>query len=94
MIQLGHGDLHDAKFDGYMRRAAFEDIEEIGDGRTSVKLHYDKCVYFVRVYPSEHMMDLYKSNTPILVTMSVALKHAAPIKLWQVFSQRISVTKF
>eukprot|EP00977_Amphora_coffeiformis_P018149 scaffold6242_cov168-Amphora_coffeaeformis.AAC.1 len=74
VVPLGHGDFHDSKYDKYMRTATFADIESIGDGtEEGMKLHFDKCPYNIRVYPSDHMKDIFTTSTPAVVTSSVAI---------------------
>ena len=71
---IGHGDLHDRKFDKYMRSETFADINTIADGtEAGMKLHFDKCPYSIRVYPSDFMVETMTSNTPIVITVSVAI---------------------
>lgn len=70
---LGPGDLHETKFDEYMRTTSFAAVDTISDGTTErTRLRFDKCQYEIRVYPSSHMETLYKTKTPLVITMSVA----------------------
>ena len=74
VIPIGHGDLHDTKFDKYMKVSSFADVDRIADGtKEGMKLHFGKCPYTIRVYPSDLMVDTMKSNTPIVITVSVAI---------------------
>jgi len=71
---VGHGDLHDHNFDKYMRSGSFADVETIADGtKEGMNLHYNKCPYSIRVYPSQDMVELLTNNTPAVVTVSVAI---------------------
>ena len=74
VVPVGHGDLHDSKYDKYMKTATFADIETVVDGtEEGMKLHFDKCPYAIRVYPSDHMKDIFTTNTPMVITSSVAI---------------------
>eukprot|EP00977_Amphora_coffeiformis_P019070 scaffold6899_cov183-Amphora_coffeaeformis.AAC.3 len=71
---IGHGDLHDRKFDDYMRSSTFADVSAIADGtKEGMKLHFDECQYSIRIYPSDHMVESMTTNTPIVITVSVAI---------------------
>ena len=74
VIPLGLGDLHDSKYDKYMRTATFADVETIADGtENGMKLYFGKCPYTIRVYPSEYLEDSLTDNTPIVITVCVAI---------------------
>ena len=80
---IGHGDLHDRNFDKYMRSGTFADVQTIADGtKEGMQLHYNKCLYSIRVYPSEDMVDLLTNNTPVVVTVSVAIVFAFAILMF------------
>ena len=71
---LGSGDLHDSKFDKYVRTSTFADVTSISDGtEEGMKLHFDECPYQIRVYPSDRMVETLTSNTPVVITTSVAI---------------------
>ena len=80
---IGHGDLHDRKFDKYMKSASFVDVHTIADGtKEGMKLHYDKCPYAIRVYPSDAMVELLTSKTPVVITVSVAIVFAFAVLMF------------
>jgi len=70
---LGHGDLHDTKFDEYEKHASFADVDSISDGTAiGLKLHQSQCPYSIRVYPSKTFESEFESSAPFLVTFAVA----------------------
>eukprot|EP00977_Amphora_coffeiformis_P019106 scaffold6899_cov183-Amphora_coffeaeformis.AAC.39 len=71
---FGHGDLHDTKYDEYMKYATFADVKTISDGtEEGMKLHFDQCTFSIRVYPSDRTVETTTTNTPIVITVSVAI---------------------
>lgn len=80
---LGQGDLHDTKYNKYMKSATFADIHTIADGTTAgMRLHLNRCPYAIRVYPSSDMEDLLTNNTPVVITVSVALVFAFAVLMF------------
>jgi hypothetical protein len=54
VVPLGHGDLHDPKYNQYEREASFRDIDTIPDGtKFGMMLYQGRCPYSIRVYPSD-----------------------------------------
>jgi hypothetical protein len=54
VVPLGHGDLHDPKYDRYERKASFREIDNIPDGtKFGLLLYQGRCPYTIRVYPSD-----------------------------------------
>lgn len=87
---VGRGDLHESKYDKYMKMADFSDIDKIADGTThGIGLRFDKCMYSIRVYPSSHMEDMYTSNTPVVITMSVAFVFAFSVLMFFAFDRLV-----
>lgn len=71
---LGHGDLHDKKYGKYMKQASFDSVNKISDGtEEGLTLHFDKCRYSIRLYPSERLHETLTTNTPIVITSSVVI---------------------
>jgi len=71
---LGHGYLHDRKYDDYQRSSTFADVSSIADGtQDGMKLHFNQCTYSIRIYPSDKMMEDMTTKTPIVITVSVAI---------------------
>ena len=90
VIPIGHGDLHDSKYDKYMKMSTFASVEKIADGtEEGMKVHFDKCPYQIRVYPSEHMENSYKSNTPAMVTSSVAIVFLFAVLMFFVYDRLV-----
>jgi len=74
VVPIGNGDLHDTKFDKYVRTSTFADVASIADGtKEGMQLHFDQCPYSIRIYPSEYMVDMLTANTPVVITTSVAI---------------------
>ena len=90
VIPLGHGDLHDTKFDEYMRSATFADVQTINDGtKGRMKVHYDQCTYTIRTYPSDSMVDLYTTSTPVVITTSVAIVFLFAVLMFFVYDRMV-----
>jgi hypothetical protein len=71
---VGPGDLHDTEFDRLGQSAEFDDEQKIADGtKTGLRLNQSRCKYSAHVYPSESFADNYKTSTPVLITVAVAL---------------------
>lgn len=66
---VGAGDLHDPKYD--------DRVVSTGNGaflgHASAGFGEDDCTYKVRVYPSQELEDSFKTKTPIIFTIVVAL---------------------
>lgn len=74
VVPLGHGDLHDPKYNKYKKTGSFANINRIEDGtKEGMILHFDRCPYHIAVYPSDHMINIFTSNMPRVVTCSVAV---------------------
>lgn len=90
VVPLGQGDLHDRKYNKYMKTASFSEVEDIADGTTQgLKLRFDKCQYNIRIYPSEHMEDTYKTNTPAVITTSVAFVFAFAVLMFFAYDRLV-----
>lgn len=90
VIPLGPGDLHDSKYNKYMKSATFADITRIEDGTTAgMKLRFDRCPYQIRVYPSEHMAEMFHSKTPLVITFSVALVFAFAVLMFFAYDRLV-----
>lgn len=90
VIPLGHGDLHDTEYDNYMQIASFSEIDTVADGSTEpMRLRFDKCQYTIRVYPSDYMVNLYRSSTPVTITLSVAFVFAFAVFMFYVYDRLV-----
>ena len=65
-VYLGQGSLHEAAMVEYSSRASFGDFLA-PDSREGVD-----CVYSMTLYPSEALYEEFQSNTPLILTVSVA----------------------
>jgi len=71
---LGPGDLHDGAFNDRKKSSSFKSDQYISDGtKHGLRLHQGVCSIGIDVYPSQLFYDSYKTNTPIVVTVSVAI---------------------
>lgn len=71
---VGKGDLHDARYDGMKESKSFDALQNIGDGtKYGLPLNKDHCMISIDVYPSQVFYDTYNTNTPIIMTISVAM---------------------
>lgn len=73
-VQLVFGDLHDPTYDHLEQSASMADFSSVSDGsQLGLQLETDDCPYSIRVYPSKTFYDEYNTNTPIIITLSVAI---------------------
>jgi hypothetical protein len=71
---VGPGDRHESKYRGLRQSANFDGEKRIADGtRAGLHLNQNGCMYSIHVYPSQEFSDDYKTNTPIIITCSVAI---------------------
>ena len=90
VVPLGHGDLHDSKYNDYMRTATFANVQKINDGtKTGMKVHYDQCTFSIRTYPSDHMVELYTTATPVVITTSVACVFLFAVLMFFVYDRMV-----
>lgn len=90
VVPLGHGDLHDEEYDKYMRSASFASIQTINDGtKSGMKVHFDECTFMIRTYPSDHMVELYTTSTPVVITASVALVFLFAVLMFFVYDRMV-----
>ena len=71
---VGLGDEHETKFDSLGRMATFADVETVNDGSPNgIPLNHEQCPYQMTSYPSQVMLDDYRTNLPALITFAVAM---------------------
>jgi len=71
---LGPGDLHNAAFNDRRTSSRFQRDQSVADGtKLGLSLHQRICQIGIDVYPSQTFYDRYKTNTPIVITVSVAI---------------------
>jgi class 3 adenylate cyclase len=73
---IGFGDHHRKRFDDMERSTSLRQGLQIAAGtRLGLRLDYgdSECQYDLRVYPSLQFYDEFNTNTPILMTVAVAL---------------------
>jgi Adenylate and Guanylate cyclase catalytic domain len=71
---IGRGDLHDGRFDNMKRSASFDAVSNIGDGtKHGLPLNKELCLISIDVYPSQLFYSQYKTPTPIIMTIAVAM---------------------
>jgi Adenylate and Guanylate cyclase catalytic domain len=97
---LGNGDLHDNTFDSFVHRTSFEDIERLDDGSEyGVEFLNTYCPVSLRVYPSQEFSDLYNTNLPIAITLTVLLVFVFSVVMFLLYDrlverrQRLVLTK-
>jgi hypothetical protein len=74
VVPIGNGDMHDTKYDDMKKSGSLALLENIADGtRHGVPLDQEHCNFTLDVYPSNTFYDIYSTNTPIVITVSVAL---------------------
>ncbi|KAL7560177.1 hypothetical protein ACA910_016606 [Epithemia clementina (nom. ined.)] len=87
---LGTGDLHDSSFGYLKQKASLQGIDRIEDGTAfGMSLYHGKCPYSISVYPSTSMENDYKSNTPIVMTFSVAMVFLLTIFMFFVYDRLV-----
>ena len=71
---IGPGDQHERRFDYLQKHASFAENLNIADGtKYGLNLDQDECPITLNVYPSQTYYDQYNTNTPAIVTLSVAI---------------------
>lgn len=70
---LGSGDLHDSRYNYLEEKGTLKQIDKIQETEYGTTLYHGKCPYSVRVYPSALTESMYKSSSPLVMTISVAL---------------------
>lgn len=71
---IGQGDLHDPKFNSMKQNVDFTSVENIADGtHYGMPFNKDFCPISIDIYPSMEFYQIYRTNTPIIMTISVAL---------------------
>jgi hypothetical protein len=70
-IFLGDGDLHDSKYD-YMERTELFSPRQDFHGATQAQKDAH-CQYYLHIYPSSELEDIYKTSKPALFSMAVVL---------------------
>jgi hypothetical protein len=75
-LYLGQGDLHEIKYDHLEKSSSIVELDvfSIRDrSYTGLPLSDKGCSYFFRVYPSSEMEGDYKSNDPIIFTITAVI---------------------
>jgi hypothetical protein len=71
---VGLGDLHDEKFRRLGRMATFADVESVDDGSPDgIPLNQGECTITMSSYPTQVMLDQFRTNLPALITFAVAM---------------------
>jgi class 3 adenylate cyclase len=71
---VGEGDLHDREYEDSEEGTSFEGLEDVGDGTEfGLKLNQDECRYSLSVYPTQDYYEEYNTNTPVIMTIIVAM---------------------
>jgi hypothetical protein len=78
---LGNADLHDKRFDKFMRSAQLEAYETIVEGM---------CVHELKVYPSATLRASYDTNHPAIYTSVVALAFVVTALLLIIYDRMIT----
>ena len=87
---LGHGDLHDHKFDEYEMTATMESITKINDGtKLGLSIYHNDCPYSIRVYPSQNFYDTFVTAMPVTITASVAAVFAFAILMFFIYDRLV-----
>jgi len=74
VITIGDGDLHETRYHEMQRSASFDLVSNIADGtKHGLPLNQEHCNIVLDVYPSSDFFDTYKTNTPIILTLAVAI---------------------
>jgi len=72
---IGHGDLHDTKYDYLGISTSIDDIwlgEGNGDSNHGAGGEQVGCQYSIRVYPSQEFEDYHHTNTPWIFAVTLA----------------------
>jgi hypothetical protein len=67
------GDHHDSDLDDWQRTGTFGE-GALEDGTVSgIPIHPDGCTYRVDIYPTDALVEHYKTLTPVKLTMSIVV---------------------
>ncbi|CAB9528546.1 Receptor-type guanylate cyclase gcy [Seminavis robusta] len=77
VVFQGPGDLHDMKYDEFMRTASFKELENRTKSASDVSninfaLDSNECPYSIRIYPSQAYVNMHTTATPETITTAVA----------------------
>ncbi|GKY96214.1 hypothetical protein MPSEU_000581300 [Mayamaea pseudoterrestris] len=87
---VGLGDLHETKFDHYARMATMADVSSVDDGSpTGIPLNQDECTFKMTSYPSQVMLDDYRTSLPALITFAVAMVFAFTFIMFVVYDRLV-----
>jgi hypothetical protein len=71
---LGHADFHDKKYDHLVRSTRFATFGKNDEDEEEDAIEDDEaCKFFLYIYPSDKMHDVYTTNAAALATMAVVL---------------------
>ncbi|CAB9498466.1 Receptor-type guanylate cyclase gcy [Seminavis robusta] len=84
---VGHGDLHERKFNQYERRASYVKNDfKMNDGTLSGIPIDQTCTYQLRVYPSQQFYDQYNTNQAWIITVVIACVFLFAIFMFWVYN--------
>ncbi|GKY96213.1 hypothetical protein MPSEU_000581200 [Mayamaea pseudoterrestris] len=87
---VGLGDLHDDKFEHMRKTATFADVATVDDGSPhGVPLYQDECTYQMTSYPTQLMLDDYRTNLPALITFAVAMVFVFTFVMFLVYDRLV-----
>lgn len=86
-IFLGHGDLHEAKYESISETISFNAFRLDGeDKNTRIDCHYN-----FTVYPSETMINEYTSERPVYIALSVVMVFVVVSVMFLLYDKLVQV---
>jgi hypothetical protein len=87
---VGRGDLHPGGYDHMKETIDFSDVESIADGTEfGLPLNKNFCPIKLDIYPSQAFEDAFSSNTPVIMTVAVAIVFAFTAFLFVVYDRLV-----
>lgn len=73
-----------------MVHASFSNVTTVSDGTAQgMALDNEDCVFYIQVYPSDEFVQQYYTNTPMVITLSVAIVFVFVIVMFFVYDRLV-----
>ena len=87
---VGYGDLHDGRYDEWMRHGSLV-AANLNDGTVHGIPVHKNCSYDLHVYPTEDFSDNFNTATPIFVTVAIASVFTFAIFVFFIYDRLVEV---
>ena len=90
VVPLGKGDLHPRDYADKKKTINFSDVETIADGTEfGLPLNKKFCPISLDIYPSQAFEDSFSTNTPVVMTVAVAIVFAFTAFMFVVYDRLV-----